>query len=226
MKKPDKKTFLESSVKALSDIYDEIFSAEIIKSSELNSFDTVMVMVDIINGFIYEGALCDRSIEEIIEPAAELLEKCCEKGIDVLAFADCHCESSEEFSAFPEHCVEGSSESEIVDRIASIGGYRLIRKNSVNGFHAKGFQQYLSEHPEKTRIIVCGDCTDICVLNFCLSVKTWLNENNIKNEVIVMVGISDTYGASGHDKELMNAAAFKIMKTCGIKLAGGIVYDG
>ena len=40
-----------------------------------------------------------------------------------------------------------------------------------------------------------------------------------------MVGISDTYGASGHDKELMNAAAFKIMmEALSPQLASSIEY--
>ncbi|MGN1480856.1 isochorismatase family cysteine hydrolase [Porcipelethomonas sp.] len=193
-----------------------------IPADKLNCNNTVFVMVDIINGFIRTGALHDKKIESIIPPVCNFLNYCNRNKITSIAFADSHSENSCEFSSFPEHCLTGSEESQIVKELTKIGGFQVIEKNSTNGFHAPGFKEFLKENPDKSSYIVCGDCTDICVLNFCLCLKTYFNEINKESEIIVPLNMTETYHSTTHDKNYMNIASLEIMNINGIKLTGGI----
>ena len=97
--------------------------------------------MDIVNGFIREGAMASARIEDIIKPNARLLSACSHAGILTAAFADCHKENAAEFLSFPPHCIENTSESEVVDELKAAGDYILIPKNSTNGFHEKKFRE-------------------------------------------------------------------------------------
>lgn len=196
----------------------------LINAESIEKKKTVFVMVDIINGFIREGALHDREIEKIIFPTAEFLRYCNKNEIKSIAFADSHTKASAEFSHFPPHCISGSRECMIVDELTDIGGFELIEKNSVNGFYAPKFKRFLENNPDKSCYIVCGDCTDICVLNFCLSLKSYFDQYNKKVKIIVPVNMVETYNSNSHIRENSNIMALYIMETNGIKLAGGIKY--
>ena len=74
----------------------------------------------------------------------------------------------------------------------------------------------------KSCYIVCGDCTDICVLNFCLSLKTFFNEINKSAEILVPINMTETFHAEKHDRSFANISALSVMETNGIKLVGGI----
>lgn len=192
----------------------------------LDSFDssnTVFVMVDIVNGFINEGAMASPDIGKIIPHVCELLKKCTAKGIPSVAFADCHNENCAEFDSFPVHCLEGTSESEIVDEIKDIGGYMLICKNSTNGFHEKRFREYLAENSTADTFIVTGDCTDICVMQFCLALKTYFTVNNRQCRIVVPLNCVDTYNGQGHNSTFANLAAIRLMTVNGIEFVSEII---
>lgn len=214
----------------LKGAYDELSgyadSLSALDPASIDSFDsssTVFVMVDIVNGFINEGAMASPDIGRIIPPICGLLKKCTAKGIPSVAFADCHSENCEEFYNFPVHCLKGSSESEIVDEIKKIGGYTLICKNSTNGFHEKKFREYLSEKSTVNNFIVVGDCTDICVMQFCLALKTYFTVNNRRCRIVVPLNCVDTYNGQGHNSTFANLAAIRIMTVNGIEFAGEII---
>lgn len=189
-------------------------------SAELSAFDkntTMAVFVDIINGFINEGTMSDLRIKDIIEPNARLLEKCVQAGITTAAFADCHKEDAAEFKSFPPHCIENTSESEIVSELKEIGGYTLFPKNSTNGFHEEAFKEFLAEHSQTENFIVTGDCTDICVLQFCLALKTYFTQKNKNVRIVIPVNCVETYDAPFHSSDFANLAAFKLLSDSGIE---------
>lgn len=86
-------------------------------------------------------------------------------------------------------------------------------------------QKFLSDNSEHTDFIVCGDCTDICVMNFCLSLKAYFDQNNIRCSVTVLTDLTETYNSDQHDADIMNLAAAEFMKNAGIRIAGGVEYD-
>ena len=67
-------------------------SLPFICTEKIESEKTVFVMVDIINGFIREGVLHDKEIENIITPVKAFLEYCKRKNIKSIAFSDSHSE--------------------------------------------------------------------------------------------------------------------------------------
>lgn len=203
--------------------YEQHFSnLPVVCTEKIQSEKTVFVMVDIINGFIREGILHDKEIENIISPVRNFLEYCKKNNIKSIAFADCHSENSCEFSAFPPHCIKGGNESKIIDELMETGGFEIVEKNSANGFHACGFKKFLERNKDKNCYIVCGDCTDICVLNFCLSLKTYFNEINMPSEIIVPINMTETFQNENHIRSFSNISALNIMEINGIRLIGGI----
>ncbi len=189
--------------------------------SELIPEKTALIIVDLVNGFVRKGAMASPLIESIIPVTARLAEKCKKLGIPVAALADCHKEDCAEFGSFPVHCLENTFESELVEELRDCG-YYLIKKNSTNGFHEKEFMHALVSNPTVTTFVIVGDCTDICVMQLCLTMKTWFTRQNRQSEIIVPVNCVETYDAPGHNADFMNIAAYKIMKDSGIKFVSEI----
>lgn len=200
----------------------EIESLEPVSISKLDCKTTMAVFVDIINGFINEGAMASDRVGEIIPYNARLLKMCNEKNILTAAFADCHEKNAAEFASFPPHCVKGTRESEIVDELKEQGGYILIPKNSTNGFNEQKFRDLIECHPEICTFIVTGDCTDICVLQFCLALKTYFTAQDKLVKIIVPISCVETYDAPFHSSDLANLAAYKLLKDSGIAFVSGI----
>ncbi|NMA67619.1 MAG: cysteine hydrolase, partial [Clostridiaceae bacterium] len=144
--KLNKNEFLNKSNKSLGEIFDMLAGLPAVKLKDLNSDQTALIIVDMINGFVREGALKDKRAEAIIPAQAELSKACDMLNIKKLAFADSHTSESPEFGAYPVHCMAGTSESEVVDELKEIGGYTLIPKNSTNGFHEEEFQKWLADN--------------------------------------------------------------------------------
>lgn len=180
--------------------------------------DTALIVVDVINGFTIVGALSSERVTQIIGKVGKLMRSAIERSIDIVFFADGHTKDSTEFKSFPPHCLINTTESEVVEELKAIGHYTLIEKNSTNGYHAPKFKQYLKDNPNVKNFIVCGDCTDICVLNLCLSLKTAFDQDDKECNVIVPMQCVETFDAPSHSAELMNVMAFKLLETNGILL--------
>ncbi|MCG8484097.1 MAG: cysteine hydrolase [Clostridia bacterium] len=218
MKLPDKKNFLENCSKALSEIYDTLNELKELDIKDCESKKTVLVIVDVINGFVREGALKSERIESIIPEIACLSKACDALGIEKLAFCDYHTQESPEFDAYPPHCLAGTFEAEIVDEIKNIGGYKLIPKNSTNGFLEEAFQEWLEQNIDKDTFIITGDCTDICIQQFAITLKTWFNMKNRKSRVIVPMNMVETYDFGVHNGDLVNTMALYNMMINGVEV--------
>ena len=216
--KNNKNEFLKKSNETLEKIFDLLAGLPVVKVKDLQPENTAFIIVDMINGFVREGALASNRAEMAI-PAIEKLSKLCDKNqIAKLAFADSHTNASPEFGAYPEHCLAGTSESEVVDELKEIGGYTLIPKNSTNGFHEEEFQKWLKDNQKIDTFIVTGVCTNICVEQFALTIKTFFNKQNKKSRVIVPINAVETYDLGIHDGDLMNVMALYNMIVNGIEV--------
>ncbi len=222
MRKFDEKT-ITGCVDAIEGLINEIQNLESINFSDFKPDNTALIVVDVINGFIREGAMASSQIESVISPIEKLMKSCNAVDIPIIAFADCHKDGCAEFNSFPPHCIDKTSESELVDELKKVGGYFLMKKNSTNGFHEKDFLQCLIQNPNTNTFIVTGDCTDICVLQLCLSLQTWYNQQNKKVKIIVPANCVETYDAPYHNSYLMNIASYKLMIDSGVKFVSEIV---
>ena len=222
MKLINKNDFLKRSVETLGEIFDMLTKLPQLRFKDLQGKQTALVIVDMVNGFAREGALKSPKVEELIPEITKLSKMCGELEIYKIAFADCHTEASPEFDAYPAHCTVGTYEGEIVAEIKEIGGYTLIPKNSTNGFLEEKFQNWLKENQQINTFIITGDCTDICIQQFAITLKTCFNMQNKKVRIIVPVNAVDTYDFGLHNGDLVNVMALYNMKINGIEIVKGI----
>lgn len=181
----------------------------------------VLFVVDMVNGFIKEGALHDKEILSIAKPIETLL-----KGLDAESIFVCdnHPEDAREFQAYPSHCVLGTSEAQVIDELKPWIRHE-IPKNSTNTFMSPGFQEFLEDAIEQyDDFIITGCCTDLCILQFALSFQGWLNQNNYhQKRIIIPVDCVETYHIEGvHDASQWNEMALANMNTNGIKVVSTI----
>lgn len=182
--------------------------------------DPVIFVVDMVNGFVHEGALHDEKIDAITPSIQRLL-----KGLECknVFVCDNHPPHTREFEAYPAHCVIGTSEAEVIDDLKPYIK-RMIPKNSTNTFMAPDFQAFLKEELSWYKdIIVTGCCTDLCILQFVLSFQSWLNEHNkTEHRLIVPVDCVDTYDAPNHPATMHNAFGLENMAANGVEVVSTI----
>lgn len=211
---------------ALNEWNKQLAALPAVKASEISGRETALVIVDMVNGFLTEGVLSSPRSAAVLPAVEQLLRFAKENTLPAVAFADCHEENCIEFASFPPHCIRGTSEAEIAPSLEAVGGYERIEKNSTNGFLTPGFQAFLNAHPETERIIVCGVCTDICVMQFALTLKTFCNQADRRMEVLLPVNTVATYDAPGHNGDLMQSMALQMMAQAGIRLVAEVQYNG
>ncbi|MDE5977887.1 MAG: cysteine hydrolase [Turicibacter sp.] len=214
----DLASLLKSSEASLTQIIERLHAAPSVSLETFSPADTAIIIVDMVNGFIKEGPMSSPRIQTIIPTISQLMIQAKEIGLPMVAFADSHLESSIEFESYPPHCLMGTSESEIVDELKAIGGYDLILKGSTNGFLEPKFHHWLTNHPTITQFIVVGDCTDICVEQFVITLKTYFTVLNKKSRILVPMNSVETYDLEAHVGDFMNVIALYKMQMNGIEI--------
>ncbi len=124
-----------------------------------------VLVVDMLRGFLEEGnpLYCGNEARRIIPNVVALLEAEKKRGSSIFFIADCHAPGDLEFKIFPPHCIKGTAESEVIPELEKFAGKR-INKTRYSAFHDTALEKELKRlKPEK--IIVCGVCTDICVMH-------------------------------------------------------------
>ena len=221
--KYDLTTLLKSSQSFLTQMVEILNTAPSLSLQTLAANQSAIIIVDMINGFVKEGPMSSPRIQTLIPTIGDLMTLSKEQGLLMLAFADSHETSSIEFSTYPPHCLVGTSESDIIDELKEIGGYELILKKSTNGFLEPTFHDWLKKNPTIENFIVVGDCTDICVEQFVLTLKTYFNTLNQPSRIIVPINGVETYETDLHQGDLMNVLALYKMQMNGIEVVREII---
>ena len=128
----------------------------------------LLLIIDMVNGFVKEGALADKYINNITPNIIKLIEKYIKNNDDIISIQEGHSNDSKEFESFPTHCVLGTEEAEIIEELIQFKeNMKIIRKNSTCGFVTKEFLEYIKQNEkELEEIVLTGCCTDLCVMNF------------------------------------------------------------
>lgn len=219
-----KDVFLKTAAQAAADIYDAVcFSSKETALTDLNIGSTALIVVDMINGFVKKGALSSPNALSVNEKIAGLLRSCNTLNIPAVCFADSHSRQSTQFRDFPEHCIAGTDESSITDEIA-VGKFKLIPKNSTNGFLEPAFAAWLKENDKVDTFIITGCCTDLCILQFALTLKADFNRRNRSSRVIVPAELTATYDAPRHSSPFIDSMSYYNMLLSGIEVTTNFKY--
>ena len=124
-----------------------------------------LLVVDMLVGFLETGhnLYCGDDARGIIPNVKWLIEDEQARGSKIFFICDTHDRADLEFQVFPEHCLRGTREAEVVSELACYEG-ELVRKRRYSAFYDTDLEISLAKlRPEK--IIICGVCTDICVMH-------------------------------------------------------------
>jgi nicotinamidase/pyrazinamidase len=122
----------------------------------------VIIVVDMLNGFLKEGKLANPGARWIISNIVDLVKRKTEEGWEIIFVCDNHKKDDLEFLMFPEHCVEGTEETFIIDELKRY--YNVyIGKTRYSGFFETDLELILKRTGPK-EVIVVGIYADICVL--------------------------------------------------------------
>jgi len=178
----------------------------------------LLVIVDMVNGFINFGALADKRINKITPNIVKLINCAKNQGVEIVAFRDCHEMGDEEFKTYPPHCLKGTEEAELIPEIKKYSNSMIIiDKNTTNGFNTKEFRK-IANAIEFDKVYVVGCCTDICVKDFVTSYLNFNKINNRKTEINVIEDACYTFDNPTHNAVIAHAKAVEEMKKLGAKL--------
>ncbi|MGL5693093.1 MAG: isochorismatase family cysteine hydrolase [Peptostreptococcaceae bacterium] len=187
--------------------------------SNINLSKTDLFVVDMNNGFAKKGALYSPRIEALINPITEFINKTSSSLHSITAFTDCHKEDCLEFSSYPQHCLSGDVESEIIDELKIFDSIKVLPKNSTNGFFALDDLNF----DDIDNVIIVGDCTDICIYQFAVTLKTYFIHNDINKNIIVPMNLVDTFDIPNvHSADLLNLVFLNSMISNGINVVKSI----
>ena len=127
----------------------------------------VVLVIDMVRGFLEPGhnLYCGDDSRSIIAKVQNLLKREQEAGSEIIFVSDHHLPDDLEFQIFPVHCVIGTEEPEVIPELTGhVTASNVMPKNRYSGFFNTDLEQRLARiNPGK--IIICGVCTDICVLH-------------------------------------------------------------
>lgn len=180
---------------------------------------SVLIIMDMTSGMIDSPNRMFEPLRGIVEPVSALLKKFKENNISSVAFCDSHNYNSTEFRYVPPHCIEGSGGTEVIPELQATGGYQIMLKNSLNAFHSPDFQKYLSENMDRIEnYIVCGIYTDLSIMNFCLTLKSYYDQMNKEVNVIVPYNAIETFSSEVHVNSFFNVISLQHMASQGIEI--------
>lgn len=186
----------------------------------LKEVKKLLVVVDMVNGFVREGAMANQNIEHIVGEVENLVNRFTESNDGLVAFVkDAHSEESKEFKQYVAHCIKGTKESENIDELKKYEKMALIHeKNSTSAIFSKDFLKNIDKMKKLEEVVVVGCCTDICVINLAIPLKNYFNEKDRDVSIIVPTNAVETFDLPGHKAEEWNIKAFEFMNQAGIKL--------
>ncbi|MGL5977386.1 MAG: cysteine hydrolase family protein [Erysipelotrichaceae bacterium] len=179
----------------------------------------ICFVIDMVEGFVLHGPLSDSHISNLDQGIIALLSH-----IERAVFAcDHHIPGAREFSSFPEHCLDATDESQIMESLRPYAK-ETIQKNSTNTFLAPAFQAQLAEYiAQHDDFVLVGCCTDICVMQFALTLNTYFNQEDLREKrVIVVADLVETYDAPWHAASEYNKIALALLQQSGVSVVSRI----
>lgn len=185
----------------------------------LEDISKLLICVDMVNGFVKKGPMSDTYIEHIIPENIKLIEQIIHEEEGIAIIKDTHKKECKEFNRYPQHCVEGTEEAELIDELKNFEKDAYIyKKNSTSTMYAPRFIEDIDKMKNLKQVIITGCCTDICVLNLAIPLQNYFDQKDRDIEISIPKNAVETYDSPSHNREEYNEMAFKLMKQAGITL--------
>ena len=185
--------------------------------TKIEKYKKLLVVVDMVNGFIKEGKMSDKDINHITPRIKSLVESFLNEEEGVAFIKDTHEPNSIEFKKYPPHCLKGTTEAEIISELSSYEHQSLsYEKNSTSTIFAKNFMRDIERMKSLEEVIITGCCTDICVMNLGIPLANYFDEKNKNVRIWVPQNAVETFNSEIHNREEYNSTALKLMKNQGI----------
>ena len=190
------------------------------KVKNLNVYNKALIVVDMVNGFVREGALHDDNIARVIPRQIELIREYQNVGELVIFIQDTHTKESTEHKRFPDyHCLKGSGEEEIVEELkpfTSLDNTICIPKNNTSFMESEPFRDAMKEASNIKEFDIVGCCTDICICNGPMGLANYLDEHN--RDCVIRVHKDAVATFAEDNRQNYVDAAYLLMKQQGIQL--------
>ena len=187
--------------------------------NNLKLYERVLIVVDMVNGFVYNGPLHDIECSKIIPRQKEIIDDYLDNGDLVVFIKDTHTKDSTEFSRMPIHCLENTDESELVPELREYVGRDnviTINKNSTSFNEVPEFRDLITNLVNLKRVDEIGVCTDICDFNGIMGLANRLNQENRDVSIYVHEDAVATFNETERSKYV--DAAKLLMKQQGINI--------
>jgi len=222
---------------------------------KLGGEPTGLVIVDEVNGFatVGSGNLAppkdNPQVSAMVEETVRLARGFSGQGWPILAFLDTHVPGKPE-PPYPPHCEAGTGEEDLVPQLTWLGddpNATLVRKDCINGFvgaiRPDGSNAVVDWVNANTlaRVLVVGICTDICVMDFVLTLLSARNHDLMPSlkDISVHAGACATYDlpkeavehlglpeTACHPQDLTHHLGLYFMASRGAEIAGEVVLPG
>lgn len=197
---------------------------------------SALISVDMIQGFCNAGPLASPRVGGIVPAVVRTMQAAYDQGVRNFALTqDTHEPDAVEFGAFPPHCVRGTDESEAVLEIKGLPFYDRMQtfpKNSINSVANTGLRAWMAAHPQVDTFVIVGDCTDLCIYQMAMDLRTDANARQLQRRVIIPAEAVQTYdtpletalalGIPPHPGDLLHALFLYHMALNGIEVVRGI----
>ena len=216
---------------------------------------TGLVIVDEVNGFATVGAgylappVENPQVTRMVAETDRLARAFAAGKRPILAFLDTHVPGKAE-PPYPPHCEAGTGQEDLVPQLAWLEGDRnatLVRKDCINGFVGaigpdgrNRIVDWTNAH-RLEEILVVGICTDICVMDFVLTLLSARNHDMMPSlkEIRVYEAGCATYdlprataerlglpATAGHPQDAAHHMGLYFMASRGAKLVDAVTIEG
>jgi nicotinamidase-related amidase len=190
------------------------------KERDYEKTKRLLIVVDMVNGFLRFGAMSSQNIEHIVPEVENLVKLFIEDPEGQVALVkDTHTMNAREFKRYPIHCVINTPEAQNVDELLPYENQSIvIEKNSTSALLADGLLTEIEKMPNLEEVVIVGCCTDICVMNLAIPLQCYFDEHNKDISIVIPQNAVETYDAPNHNAEEWNGMAYRFMEQTGIKL--------
>lgn len=188
----------------------------------MKKYEKALFMIDMNKGFVVKGAMANNEYLKLVPEQLKLIDKFRKENGLVNFILEGHTKDSLEFTKYPEHCVLGTDEAELIDEFMpeqNKDNTKTYYKNSINGMNNENLRKDIKDLKNLKEIVIAGVCTDLCVFDFTLALSRYLDELNEDVKIFVVKSCIDTFDAPGHNKEEWTNMSLKFLEQAGVIIA-------